>query len=154
AQDKATNKVQSITITASSGLSKDEVEKMKKEAESHAAEDKVKKEEIETRNNAESIIFSTERILEENKDKVPEDVKKEVTDKLEELKKVKDGSDLAAIKKVMEEMNKTVSKIGQAMYQQANAQQTASPDQSAGTADPQAAADANTVDGQYEEVKK
>ncbi len=158
AQDKATGAVQSITITASSGLSKDEVEKMKKEAESHAEEDKKKKEEIETRNNAEAVIFNTEKIMEENKDKIPEDIKKEVTGKIDELKKVKDGSDVEAIKSALAELNKTVTKIGQAMYQQQQAQSAAGAAAGNSQSQPndQQAADGakETVEGEYEEVKK
>ena len=96
AVDKATNQEQKITITASSGLSKDEIEKMKKEAESHAEDDKKKQEAVEVKNTADSIIFNTEKILKENDAKVPEDVKKEVNEKLDALKKVKDGEDIEA----------------------------------------------------------
>ncbi len=121
AMDKATNKEQTITITASSGLSKEEIERMKKEAEVHADEDKKKQDLIEIKNGAESVIFSTEKILKENEAKIPEDIKKEVTEKLENLKKVKDSEDFATIKQAMEEMNQTAQKIGQAMYQQQQA---------------------------------
>ncbi|MFW0862214.1 MAG: molecular chaperone DnaK [Candidatus Komeilibacteria bacterium] len=152
AQDKATGTEQSITITASSGLSEDEVEKMKKEAEAHADEDKKKKEEIETRNNAEAVIFNTEKILEENKEKIPETVKTEVNEKLEALKKVKDGSDTESIKKALDELNKTVTKIGEAMYQQ---QPKSQPGPGADNAEQKASEDnKDTVEGEYEEVKK
>ncbi|MBU1130540.1 molecular chaperone DnaK [Patescibacteria group bacterium] len=124
AADKATGKEQSITITASSGLSKDEVEKMKKEAELNAEEDKKKRELVDAKNNADSAIFQTEKILKESGDKVPADVKKEVTEKMEALKKVKDGNDAAVINKALEDMNQTVQKIGQAMYQSQQAGQT------------------------------
>ncbi|MFW0837966.1 MAG: molecular chaperone DnaK [Candidatus Komeilibacteria bacterium] len=158
AQDKATGKEQSITITASSGLSKDEVEKMKKEAEAHADEDKKKKESIEIKNNADAVIFNTENILKENGDKVPEDIKKEVTEKLEALKKVKDGEDIEAIKKALEEVNQTVSKIGQAMYKDqaaAGAQAGAGDQAQAEQKDDQSADDKQeTVEGEYEEVKE
>jgi len=117
AVDKATNKEQAITITASSGLSKEEIERMKKEAETHAEDDKKKHASVEVKNTADSIIFNTEKILKESGDKVPEDVKKEVNEKLEALKKVKDGDDIEAIKKATEDINQTVQKIGQAMYQ-------------------------------------
>lgn len=117
AVDKATNKEQAITITASSGLSKEEIERMKKEAEVHADDDKKKHASVEAKNTAESIVFNTEKILKESGDKVPEDVKKEVDEKLEVLKKVKDGDDIEAIKKATEDINQTVQKIGQAMYQ-------------------------------------
>ncbi len=116
ALDKATNQEQKITITASSGLSKEEIERMKKEAEVHAEEDKKKQDLIEIKNGAESVIFSTEKILKDNEGKIPEDIKKEVTEKLENLKKVKDSEDFSAIKQAMDEMNQTAQKIGQAMY--------------------------------------
>ncbi len=116
ALDKATNQEQKITITASSGLSKEEIERMKKEAEVHAEEDKKKQDLIEIKNGAESVIFSTEKILKDNEGKIPDDIKKEVTEKLENLKKVKDSEDFSAIKQAMDEMNQTAQKIGQAMY--------------------------------------
>ncbi len=148
AQDKATGAVQSITITASSGLSKDEVEKMKKEAELHADEDKKKKELIEVKNNADSVIYQTEKLLKDNGDKVPEDVKKEVTDKMEELKKVKDGEDVEAIRKALEEANQTIQKIGQAMYKE---QQQETPPASAESTETK---EEGPVEGEYEEVKE
>ncbi len=121
AMDKATNQEQTITITASSGLSKEEIERMKKEAEMHAEEDKKKQDLIEIKNGAESVIFNTDKILKENETKIPEDVKKEVTEKLDNLKKVKDGEDFSAIKQAMDDLNQTAQKIGQAMYQQQQA---------------------------------
>ena len=156
AVDKATQKQQSITITASSGLSKDEVEKMKKEAEVHAEEDKKKKELIDTRNNADSVIFQTERILKESGDKVPADVKKEVEEKIDALKKVKDGVDVEAVKKAYEDLNQTVQKIGQAMYQASSAGQATSDQGQGGTAEGQASGEKKEgpVEAEYEEVKK
>ena len=156
AVDKATQKQQSITITASSGLSKDEVEKMKKEAEVHAEEDKKKKELIDTRNNADSVIFQTERILKEPGDKVPADVKKEVEEKIDALKKVKDGVDVEAVKKAYEDLNQTVQKIGQAMYQASSAGQATSDQGQGGTAEGQASGEKKEgpVEAEYEEVKK
>lgn len=131
ALDKATNQEQKITITASSGLSKEEIERMKKEAEVHAEEDKKKQDLIEIKNGAESVVFNTEKILKDNESKIPEDIKKEVTEKLENLKKVKDSEDFTAIKQAMDEMNQTAQKIGQAMYQQQSAQNNqANPNQS------------------------
>jgi len=146
AVDKATNKEQSITITASSGLNKEEVEKMKKDAEAHAEEDKKKKEEIDTKNLAESMIFQTEKTLKEAGDKVPADVKKEVEEKVEALKKVKDGTDIEAIKKANDDLSQTVQKIGEAMYKAQQAEQPA--DQTAGEEKKE------PVEGEYEEVKK
>ena len=117
AKDKASNKEQNITITASSGLSKEEVEKMKKDAETHAEEDKKKKEQIEIKNQADAVCYSTDKMLKDAGDKAPEDVKKELADKVEELKKIKDGEDIEAIKKKLEEVNEVAMKIGQSMYQ-------------------------------------
>ena len=147
ATDKATGKEQSITITASSGLSKEEVEKMKQDAAMHAEEDKKKRGLIDARNNADSVIFQTEKLLKESGDKVAEEVKKEVTEKMEALKKVKDGEDAEAINKALEEMNQTVQKIGQAMYQQqAQANQP--------TAGQSAEDKEQPVEGEVEEVKE
>lgn len=118
AKDKATNKEQKITITASSGLSKEEIERMQKEAEIHAEEDKKKKDNIEIKNQAEAVVFTTEKLLKESGDKMKEEDKKELESKLEELKKIKDGEDYEDMKKKMEELNVIAQKIGTAMYQQ------------------------------------
>ncbi|MDO8668095.1 MAG: molecular chaperone DnaK [bacterium] len=130
AKDKATNREQKITITASSGLSKEEVEKMKKEAELHAEEDKKKKEQVEIKNQAEAVIFQTEKMLKEAGDKIKAEDKKDLEEKIEALKKVKDGDPsagsgqvLAEIKKAMDELNATAQKIGAAMYQSAQGAQ-------------------------------
>jgi len=117
AKDKATNKEQKITITASSGLSETEVEKMKKEAEEHADDDKKKKEQVEIKNQADTVVFTTEKLLKESGDKMKPEDKKELEEKLEELKKVKDSDDIEDIKKKMEAMNSVAQKIGAAMYQ-------------------------------------
>ncbi|MFA4834404.1 MAG: molecular chaperone DnaK [Patescibacteria group bacterium] len=119
ATDKASGKQQHITITASSGLSKEEVEKMKKEAELHAEEDKKKKEQIDIKNQADAVVFSTERMLKESGDKIKPEDKKELEEKLEALKKVKDSDSYDEMKKKMEEMNQVAQKIGASMYQNA-----------------------------------
>ncbi|MFA5358945.1 MAG: molecular chaperone DnaK [Patescibacteria group bacterium] len=163
AQDKATGAVQSITITGSSGLSKDEIEKMKKEAESHATEDKQKKEEIEVKNGAEALVYTAEKAIKDAGDKVPAEVKKEIEDKVDALKKVKDGTDIAAIKRATDEVNQVIQKIGQAMYQNqqpnsgaasagASAESQAG-EKKSGEAGPGSAGD-EPVEGEYEEVKK
>ncbi len=117
ATDKATGKEQAITITASSGLSKDEVEKMKKEAELHADEDKKKQEAIETKNLADTMIYTTEKMLRDAGDKVKPEDKKPIEEKIEELKKVKEGDDIEAIKKVADELSQAAQKVGAAMYE-------------------------------------
>lgn len=116
AKDKATGKEQSIRIEASTGLSKDEIEKMKKDAEAHAEEDKKKKENVETKNMADTLIFSTEKALREAGDKVSADKKKPVEEKVEALKKVKDGDDIEAIKKATQELSAEAQKIGEELY--------------------------------------
>lgn len=153
AKDKATNKEQKITIQASSSLSEEEVEKMKKEAKEHAEEDKKKKDKIEVKNNAETLIASTEKVLKDAKDKISDKDKKEVQEKVEALKKVKDSDDTEAIKKASEELSQSAQKIGQAMYGQ---QQQAPPGagQQAGGAGNQKDKKENVKEGEYEEVKE
>lgn len=119
AKDKATGKANSIKITASSGLSKDEVEKMKKDAEANAAEDAKKKEMIETKNIAEQLIYTAEKSLKDAGDKVPADLKKSIEDKVADLKAKKDGTDLAALKTSTEALSGELQKMGPLMQQQA-----------------------------------
>jgi molecular chaperone DnaK len=131
ASDKATGKNQSIRIEASSGLSESEIERMKKDAEVHAEEDKRKRDAVEVKNTAETLIFTTEKALRDGGDKITADEKKPIEEKMEALKKVKDGEDLDAIKKAAEELGTAVQKIGEKLYQaqpsaQANAAQSRS----------------------------
>jgi len=125
AKDKATGKEQSIRIESSTGLSKEEIEKMKKDAEAHADEDKKKKEGVETKNMAETLIFTTEKALKDAGDKISEDKKKPVQEKVESLKKVKDGDDFEAIKKATEELSTEAQKIGEELYKAAQPEQPA-----------------------------
>ena len=152
AKDKATNKEQSITITASTTLSKDEVEKMKKEAEIHAAEDLKKKELVELQNQAESLIFMSEKALKDAGAKVPDKDKKEIEAKIEAVKKVQKSENKEEIKKAIDELNQSIQKIGQAMYGQQGpqGQPGAGPQPNQG----QKKDDKGPVDAQYEEVKK
>jgi molecular chaperone DnaK len=119
ATDKATGKQQNIAITASSGLSKDEVEKMRKEAEMHADEDKKKKDNIEIKNQADAVAFTVEKMIKESGDKMSAADKQELEAKVEELKKVKDSDQYDEMKKKMEEVNSVAQRIGAAMYQAA-----------------------------------
>lgn len=116
AKDKASGKEQSIRIEASSGLSKDDIERMKKDAEAHAEEDRKKRESVEIRNNANTLMYTAEKSLVDAGDKVSAEIKKEVQDKIDELKKVKDGDDTDAIKKASDELSKKMQAIGEAMY--------------------------------------
>lgn len=119
AKDKATGKEQSIRIEASSGISDEEIEKMRKDAETHAAEDKAKKEMVETRNIADTLIFTTEKALKEAGDKVSEDEKKNIEEKIKALREVKDKDDKEAIKKATEELSQSAQKIGEILYKEA-----------------------------------
>ncbi len=115
ALDKATNKEQKITITASTNLSKDEIEKMKKDAEINSVEDKKRRDLVEAKNMAETMIYTTEKLLTDAKD-VDDEVKKSVTEKLEALKKLKDSDDVEAIKKAGDELAQSAQRVGEAMY--------------------------------------
>ncbi len=118
AMDKATKKEQSIRIEASSALSKEEVEKLKKEAELHTAEDQAKREKIEVKNAADSLIYASEKSLRDFGDKINDQTKKEIEDKISELKKVKEGDDLESIKRVSQDLSQTLQKIGSEVYKQ------------------------------------
>jgi len=116
AKDKASGKSQSIRIEGSIGISEEEIEKMKKEAELHAEEDRKKKELIETRNVADTLIYTSEKALRDANDKVKEDIKKEIDAKIEELKKVKDSDNIEEIKNKTKELSDAIQKIGAEMY--------------------------------------
>ena len=140
AKDKASGKEQSVRVEAAASLSPEEVEKLKKDAEVHAAEDAKKRELIEARNHAESAIYTAEKGLKDGGDKVPADVKDAVTKGMEELKKEKEGEDVEAIKKSTETLMTELQKIGQAMYNKQEGQ--GSSDTQKNDAEPNTAADA------------
>ncbi|RLC73090.1 MAG: molecular chaperone DnaK [Chloroflexi bacterium] len=119
AQDKATGREQHITITASSGLSKEEVERMDREAEKFAAEDRKRKEEVELRNNADALIYSTEKLLREQGDKMPGHVKSDVEAKLNALRTALQGKDVDDIQRKMSDLQSAVQQAGASMYEQA-----------------------------------
>lgn len=116
AKDKATNKEQSIRIEASSGLSKDEIEKMKRDAETHAEEDRKKKEIIEVKNTADTLVYTTEKALRDAGDKVTPDIKKEIEEKIEALKKIKDSDNIEDTKRATQDLSQTIQKIGSELY--------------------------------------
>jgi molecular chaperone DnaK len=120
AKDKATGRSQHITITASSGLSESEVEKMRKDAESHAEEDRKRKDLIEARNQADNAVYTAEKALKEFGDKVPSEVKSEIEAKSAEVKKAAEGEDVEAIKAATESLGQVIQKIGASVYQQPN----------------------------------
>ena len=126
AKDKATGKTQSIKIEGSTGLSKEEIEKMKKEAELHAEEDKKKQTAIETKNLADSLIYTSEKTLREAGDKVPADIKKEVEEKIEALKKSKESDNIEEIKNKTQELSQAIQKAGAELYKQQQGSKDAS----------------------------
>ncbi len=154
AKDKATGKEQQIRIQASGGLSSEDIEKMVKDAEIHAAEDKKRKEAIEAKNQAESLIHSTEKNLTEHGDKVDVAVKSDIETKIADLKAVKDSDDVAGIRAKIEALATAAMKLGEAMYK-ATQEQAAGGD--AGPQDPNQASqkpadDSTVVDADFEEV--
>ena len=151
AMDKGTGKEANITITASTNLSDDEVEKAVKEAERFAEEDKKRKESIEVKNNADQVIYQTEKTLGELGDKVTEEDKAKINAKVDALKAVKDGEDIEAIKKAMDELNQEFYAISSKLYADANPQGAEGFDpNNMGGANAGAAHDDNVVDADFE----
>ncbi|MER2014275.1 MAG: Hsp70 family protein, partial [Methanobrevibacter sp.] len=150
-KDKGTGKEQAITITSSTKLSDDEIEQKIKEAEMNAEADAKRQEEIEIRNNADSLIYTSEKTLDELKDQVSEDEKTKVEGLVAELRELIAGDDVAAIKEKSDELSNVVQEIGAKIYQQAQAEAQAQ--QQAQGQDPNAGAqdkDDDTIDADYE----
>jgi len=132
AVDKATSKEQKITITASSGLSKEEIEKMQKDAEAHAEEDKKKREQIEVKNAAETLVYSSEKALKDAGDKVKLETGKAVTEKIDAVKEALKGDDAEKIKKTADELSEIIQKVGQELYSTQSKEEAKSDDQPKG----------------------
>jgi molecular chaperone DnaK len=122
AKDRATNNEQKITITSSSGLSKDEVEKMARDADAHSAEDRKRKDEVEARNRADQMVYSIEKTLKEHRDKVGEEEAKNVESALEEAKKVKDTGTVEEINAALDKLTQASHKLAEAMYKSSSQQ--------------------------------
>ncbi|MDD2365685.1 MAG: molecular chaperone DnaK [Desulfuromonadaceae bacterium] len=152
AKDLGTGKEQSISITASSGLSKEEIDKMVRDAEAHADEDKKKREAIEARNQADSMVYTTEKSLKEHGDKVDAVEKGNIENKLAELKKLMEGEDAEAIKKGTEELAQASHKLAEAMYAK-SAEAAAGADAAGAEQSASKQKDDNVVDADFEEVK-
>ncbi len=148
AKDKGTGREQKVTITDSSGLSKDEVERMMRDAETHADEDKKRREEVEVRNNADAAIFSAEKALQDYGDKVGADVKEGIQAKIGDVNAAKGTDDIERIKSATEELLRSMQGIGAAMYGGDEAGAAAGAGEAAG----RHPADENTVEGEYKEV--
>ncbi len=156
AQDKGTGKEQKITITASSGLSKDEVGKMQKEAEMHASEDQKRRDEIEAKNTADTMVYQAEKTLRDNKDKIPADLNSEAEAKIAAVKSALQGTGIEAIKSATQALNETMQKIGQAVYsKQQQPPPGGQPPPPGGQEPPpggQGPKDDGTVEGEFREV--
>jgi molecular chaperone DnaK len=118
AHDKGTGREQKITITASSGLSKDEIDRMQKEAELHAAEDAKQRESIEIRNTADTLAYTAEKTLRDHKDKIPSDLNQQVEERVASLRSALQGTDNEAIQRATQELNEVMQKIGATIYGQ------------------------------------
>ncbi|HUS04023.1 MAG TPA: molecular chaperone DnaK [Dehalococcoidia bacterium] len=150
ARDKGTGKEQKITITASSGLSKEEVEKMKRDAESSAAEDAKRKEEVETRNSADSLAYTAEKTLRDYGDKIPADVKQEIEGKIAAVRSALQGKDVNSIRNAMQELSQAMQKIGASVYQQPGGPPPPGGEQGPGSKKP--GEEEGTVEGEFHEV--
>jgi molecular chaperone DnaK len=160
AHDKGTGREQKITITASSGLSKDEVTKMQQDAEAHAAEDTKRREEVEAKNNADNLAYSAEKTLRENKEKIPADLNVEVENKVAAVREALKGSDVEAIKQVSQELSDVLQKVGSAIYSQQQESPVEQPppeggtegDTEGGEKPPQGEEGEGPVEGEFREV--
>jgi molecular chaperone DnaK len=147
AKDLATGKEQRMTVTGGSALPKTDIDKMVRDAEQYAEEDRLRREAVENRNQAESLVYQTEKFLSENEDKVPDDVKTEVKDAVSELKKALEGEDADVIKAASEKLAQSSQKMGAAMYANAQAAGGGS-DESTGSADSSTSQDDDVVDAE------
>ncbi|MFQ5934350.1 MAG: Hsp70 family protein, partial [Dehalococcoidia bacterium] len=165
AKDKGTGKEQKITITASSGLDKGEVERMVREAEAHAEEDRQKREEVEARNNADALAYNAEKTIREHGDKIPEELKSEIEGKVAAVRSALQAGDVPQIRSATEELQQAVQKVGTAIYQQTGTEEgptdgEAPPEQGGPTdgqgpdqpGDDDSGSSEDTVEGEFREV--
>jgi molecular chaperone DnaK len=153
AKDLGTGKEQSIQITASSGLSEEEIQKLVKDAELHAEEDKKKRVLVDARNHADSLIYQTEKSMRELGDKIDASLKSSVEEVIERLKKAMEGTDTEEIKRLTEELTQTSHKLAEAMYAKAAGAQQAGEQAGGPSADTEPPKDDDVVDADFEEVK-
>ncbi|PRB41205.1 molecular chaperone DnaK [Arthrobacter sp. MYb23] len=157
AKDKGTGTEQSMTITGGTALSKDDIDRMVREAEEHAAEDKARREATDTRNSAEQLAYSVEKLIADNDDKLPEEVKTEVKADVDALKSALEGTDDAAVKTAFEKLQASQTKLGEAIYSQASAADAPGAGAEGAPAGEKAADDEDIVDAEIideDEAKK
>ncbi|GAA4192206.1 molecular chaperone DnaK [Gryllotalpicola kribbensis] len=148
AKDKGTGKEQSMTITGGSSLPKEDIERMVKEAEEHAAEDKRRRESAEVRNSAEQLVYSIEKLIKDNEDKLPEDVKSDVQGDVDALKTALAGEDDEAVKTAFEKLSQSQQKLGEAIYASGQAEQAAGAQGESADASADGASDEDVVDAE------
>lgn len=153
AKDKGTGKEQSMTITGGSSLPKEDIERMVREAEEHAAEDKKRREAAEERNQAEQLAYSVEKILKDNDEKLPDDVKSEVQADVDALKSALAGEDEDAVKKAVEALSQSQTKLGEALYQAEPEGEAAEGESAAESGDDEDIVDAEVVDDDTDDKK-
>ena len=156
ARDKATGREQKITITASSGLSQSEIDRMVREAEMHAHEDRERKEEIELRNRADSMAYQAERTLRDVQDKISANLRSDVEAKIQAVREALSGTDTARIRSATADLESTQQRIGQEIYSQAGAGANTAPGSDTGSwsSGPTQNNDTGTVEGEYREVNE
>ena len=152
AKDKGTGAEQSMTITGGTSLSKEDIDRMVKDAEAHAEQDKARREAADTRNAAESVAYSVDKLLKENGEKLPEDVKTEVQGDVDELKKALEGDDDDAVKSALEKLQASQTKLGEALYASAQAEANAD-SASSSKEDDEDVVDAEVIDEDEDEKK-
>jgi len=150
AKDKGTGKEQKITITASSGLSKEEVEQLTKDAEMHAADDAKKREEVEAKNTADTLVYTAEKTLREQGDKISSDLKEQVEGKVAAVRSALQGSDMDHLRSTVQELSEVLQQVGAAVYQQ----QEPPPggEEAPGEPPPAGGPEDGTVEGEFREV--
>jgi molecular chaperone DnaK len=146
ARDKGTGREQKITITASSGLSKEEVERLVREAERHAQEDRLRKEEIELRNRADSLVYQSERTLREMGDKISASLRNEIEDKIKDVRDAMSGNDITRLRRASEDLERSMQRIGEEVYRQSGAAA------GSGSTGSTSGGESDTVEGEYREV--
>jgi len=154
ASDKATGKEQSMKIMPSSGLSDDEIDQMVKDAERHQEEDAQQKQRIESRNQADNLVFGAEKVLREQEDKIPADIKADVESKIEATKKALEGDDIDAINHAAAELGQAVQQIGQAMYGDPAAAAGGAPGAEPASDGDAGPSDEDVVEGEFSEAEE
>jgi molecular chaperone DnaK len=156
AKDMATGKEQAITITASSGLSKDDIDKMVKDADRHSEEDKKRRSDIETRNQADSLVYNTEKMLNENREKIPVSDIKPIEDALAEAKEALKSEDMDKIRRATETLTKASHRLAEVMYRQAKEKQAPEPPGAGPSSQgaPGSAPEGEVVDAEFEDLGK